>query len=96
MDWWSNSLILRCDWADKKGGDESESPGTGSSLLFCVCAPWARSIFTLVSVYVAGRAAYADKFFAELYEIFGFSGNSIIADVGFFVDYVTVAQAFHF
>ena len=36
----------------------------------------------LASVYAAGRPIYSDKFFEELYEKFGFSANSIIADVG--------------
>ena len=36
----------------------------------------------LASVYTAGRPTYADKFLSELYEKFGFSASSIIADIG--------------
>lgn len=36
----------------------------------------------LASVYSAGRPAYAEKFLAELYEKFGFSSDSVIADIG--------------
>lgn len=36
----------------------------------------------LASVYAAGRPTYADAFIEELYKKFGFSSNSVIADIG--------------
>lgn len=36
----------------------------------------------LASVYAAGRPAYADEFLTELYEKFGFSTKSVMADIG--------------
>ena len=36
----------------------------------------------LAEIYTTGRPTYADKFLADLYETFGFSAKSVLADIG--------------